>query len=84
MNIELPKHSVIIERDIPATKSLIIGVEDKKPNTGIIVYAGEVHTDLKGCKVVFRESFTESITIDNREFLYLRDLESSMFYVIRD
>jgi hypothetical protein len=82
--IVLPKGAVAIERDVEETKSLIIGAETKKLNSGTILFTAPELVKYQGCKIVFREPFVEEIKIKGMDLLYLRDLDSGMFYLIEE
>lgn len=94
--IELPKGAFIvlqddyIEEEQEAKASLIITQEDikktkSKPNTGEIIFTSPELTKYQLCKVVFRENFGETkIKIKGQEYLYFRDWDSQIFYVIID
>ena len=74
-------------QEVPPQK-IIINLEEvhnpKKPNTGIITYTAPELNKYQGCRVVFRENFSENIKIGETPLLYFRDFESSIYYVIED
>lgn len=79
--IILPKGAVIVLQD-EIKEGAILGVENKKPNTGELIFTSKELNHLQGKKIVFRENYGEGLTIGLIEYLYFRDLESSMFYII--
>ena len=94
--IVLPGECILIKRDKPVEKTasgLIIPKDStEKIDTGVIVKVGLeitmklVNSEWKsvGTKVRFRESFGESLTIDNEEYLFFRELEPSIYYYINE
>lgn len=83
----LPKGAFIVKRDEPRESgSLIISVGPiEKPNRGTIILTGPDLQSFKHSSVVFRENFYEIIDIDNeKELLYFRDFNSSIYYVEDD
>lgn len=94
--IVLPGECILIKRDEPLkqTASGIFLGEDstEKIDTGTIVKVGlDITIKLIGSswsaigkKVRFRESFGESLMIDNEEYLFFRELEPSIYYYINE
>ena len=80
----LPKNAVIIERKVEEVKTSLIGIEPKKLNRGMIVFTAEDLKHLQFCEIVFREAFVEDIKIENQDFVYLRDIDSGMYYIVKD
>ena len=71
--------------------SLILSMEEidkkpEKPNTGTIVFTGEGVHEYQLCKAKVRVSWAdpEPIIIEGQEYLYFRDFNSSIYYVITD
>jgi len=81
--IVLPKGAVAVKIDKPK-ESIIIGVEPEPVDIGEIVYTSEELNKYQTCKIKFRHTYAEPVNIEGKEFLYLRDLESSMYYIIAD
>jgi hypothetical protein len=78
--------AVVVEKKVGG---IILDIEEhntkpKKPNTGVIFFTAPELKKYQGCKVVFRENFGEDITIGAAEYLYFRDFNSSIYYVIED
>ena len=89
--IVLPKGAVIVVRDKKeeiAKEGLILSMGDLKPgppDTGTIMFTSEELNRYQGCKVRFRENFSEDIEMKGySNLLFFRDLESSMYYIITD
>ena len=94
--IVLPGECILIKRDKPVEKTasgLFIPKDStEKIDTGVIVKVGlEITMKLLnsswsaiGKKVRFRESFGESLMIDNEEYLFFRELEPSIYYYINE
>lgn len=77
-----------VEQERPSL-ILSMGEIDKKPerpNTGTIVYTGEGVHEFQLCKAKVRLNFADPdpITIDGKNYLYFRDFNSSVYYVITD
>lgn len=80
--IVLPKGAFVVEKDVEETQ--VYGVSKTK-NTGTIVFTSEELKQYQGCKVKFRESFSEEVDIEQlKKLLFFRDFDSSIFYVITD
>lgn len=69
--------------------SLILSMSDmdrkpEKPNTGEIVFTSEELNKYQGCKVKVRLNFADPdpIEIKGVKYLYFRDFNSSIYYVI--
>lgn len=88
--IILPKGAVIVKQRVEKyqnTEGIIlkdVKSLDKVFNDGKILFTAKELNHLQGKKVVFRENFSEPININGNEFLYFRDLESSMYYIIEE
>ncbi len=88
--IILPKGAVIVKQRVQkyeSTSSLIMDdVEglDKIYNDGEIRFTAPELVHLQFAKIVFRPNFAEAINIKGEDFLYFRDLESSMYYILQD
>lgn len=91
--IELPKGAFMVLQDEVIKKedkvktSLILTLEDEmtvdtKPNTGMVTATCESLKKYQTKKLVFRENFAEKIMVDGTEFLFFRDWDASIFYVI--
>ena len=81
--IVLPIGAFIVKQD-EAKKSLIERTDSKKPNTGIIVFTSVELNKYQLATVVFRENYGEKIIIDEQEYLFFRDFNSSIFYILAD
>ena len=94
--IVLPGECILIKRDKPLEKTasgIFLGENStEKIDTGVIVKVG-IDITIKlvnspwsaiGKKVRFRESFVESLMIDNEEYLFFRELEPSIYYYINE
>lgn len=84
--IVLPDNAVAILRDKPEKKESLIIYENKDEpdiNTGTIIYTGEKLKEYQGCFIKFRENFVEEQEIEGKVFVFARDLQSSMVYVIK-
>ncbi len=85
--IILPKgaFTVIADKAEEKTKSGIILTEDiqEVPNSGTIAFTSEELNEFQGCRVVFRMNFAEDIEIDGTPMKYFRDLNSSIYYIIK-
>lgn len=91
--ITLPGECVLIKKDKPLEKTasgIFLGDIKEVVDTGVIVKVG-IDLTLKlldsswsviGKKVRFRESFGESLIIDNEEYIFFRELEPSIYYYI--
>lgn len=88
MNIELPKGAYIVlpdEQKDTTVGGIILGEENIKPPTeGVIVYAADDLKDMVGKRIRFRGSFAEFIEIEDVVHMFFRDLNSSIYYVIKD
>lgn len=88
--VMLPGECMLIKRDKPAEKTasgIFLGDSStEKIDTGTIVKIGMTLEVPKyiGKKVRFRESFGESLIIDNEEYLFFRELEPSIYYYINE
>lgn len=84
--------SILIKRDEVKKQTdsgLFLGDNQEKLDTGVIEnvgeeYAFDIQGRMIGTKVRFRESFAEPIVIKGQEYLFFRELESSIYYVIED
>lgn len=91
--IILPPNAFMVLQDeaiVEEVKPSLIYIMEKpkelleKPNTGEIVYTAEELNKYQGCKVVFRTNFADKIMIGAQEFLFFRDFNSSIYYVLDD
>ena len=87
--IVLPGECILIKRDKPLEKTasgIFLGENStEKIDTGVIVKVGiDSSWSAIGKKVRFRESFGESLMIDNEEYLFFRELEPSIYYYINE
>ena len=94
--IVLPGECILIKRDKPLEKTasgIFLGENStEKIDTGVIVKVGiDITIKLVDSpwsaidkKVRFRESFGESLMIDNEEYLFFRELEPSIYYYINE
>lgn len=93
--IVLPGECILIKRDKPLEKTasgIFLGDVKEVIDTGVIVKVGiDITVKLIGSswsaigkKVRFRESFGESLMIDNEEYLFFRELEPSIYYYINE
>ena len=94
--VVLPGECILIKRDKPLEKTasgIFIGKGSTEIiDTGVIVKAGldltlklmDSSWDIIGKKVRFRESFGESLMIDNEQYLFFRELEPSIYYYINE
>ena len=91
--IYLVADSVLIQRDEPKKQTesgLFLGDNPEKLDTGVIVkvglnlLVGKGEDTLTGTRVRFRESFSEALQIEGKEYLYFRELEPSIYYFIED
>lgn len=90
--IELPKGAfMVIQDDTPEKTDLtkIKGLiteemmkDPKRPNTGEITFTSKELKHYQGLDVCFRESFGEEIEIEGTIFLFFRDFNSSIYYVL--
>lgn len=89
----LPPNAFMVLQDDPIpeeeTESLIYllkdpAKKDEKPNTGRIIFTAPELEQYQLEKVVFRINFADQIMIDGKEFLYFRDFNSSIYYVITE
>ena len=89
--VNIPYNSIIVKRDSiveKASNALILDISGpKKPNTGVIVYAGQDLWTEVGRKVCFREEFTDDISekcadlrIGKEELLFIRDYTHAIYY----
>ena len=94
--IVLPGECVLIQRDKPIEKTasgIFLGEDSTEIiDTGIIVKVG-IEVTIKnltttfnpiGQRVRFREAFGEILMIDNKEYIFFRELEPSIYYYIQD
>lgn len=85
--IVLPKGAFMLLPDKAAEKTaggIILDADTKEvPDTGVIKYAGKNIAEYIGTRVRFRYTFGELIKFEGKEYLYFRDLESSMYYIIK-
>lgn len=58
-----------------------VDAKPMKPNTGVIKFACPEFEKYIGDKVTFRFSYGDIINIEGVEYVYLRDFNSSIFYV---
>ena len=90
--IHLPPHAVIILQDEAPEKverkvgALILSPDEldakpMKPNTGVVKFSCEEFEKYIGDKVTFRFQYGDIVTIEDVEYVYLRDFNSSIFYV---
>lgn len=97
MRRHLPPGAFMLLQDEPEQTeqterpSLILSMQeiDKKPerpNTGTIVFTGEGVHEFQLCKAKVRLNYADPdpIEIDGKEYLYFRDFNSSIYYVITD
>lgn len=88
--IVLPKGAVIVKQRIKEFKNdfgLILDDAEslnQKFNDGEIIYTAPELKHLQLKKIVFRENYAEPINIDGADFLYFRDVESSMYYIVEE
>ena len=94
--IHLLGNSALVKRDEPAEETLsglILGKSDvAKLDTGVITHISdsleitglseESIPGMIGVRVRFREPFAEELVIEGETYLYFRDLEPSIYYVI--
>ena len=79
--IYLPEGAVLVERIQEEFKGILITMNQPKSNKGTIVATCESLKDFIGKTVVFRESFSEEIDIEDKKgLLYFRDFNSSIYY----
>lgn len=90
--IHLPPHAVIILQDEAPEKmerkpgTLILSPDELdakplKPNTGVVKFACAEFEKFLGDKVTFRFQYGDIVNIEGVEYVYLRDFNSSIFYV---
>jgi co-chaperonin GroES (HSP10) len=87
--IYLPKNAVTILPDAPEEKVtasgiIMAGQEDPEPTEGVIMFTCEELKEFQGDKVKFRPEFAEEIEIKGQRLVFLRDFNSSIYYVIKD
>lgn len=70
----------MVKRQEEEKKSSLIGVETKLKNIGEIIFTAPDVEHYKGMIVVFRENFCETIIVEEVEYLYFRDFNSSIYY----
>jgi hypothetical protein len=84
--IILPKNAIIVERDFTKENplKLVLDYTPIKPNSGTILFTHESLNHLQLSKVIFRENFIEEIQIEGKTLVYIRDFDSSIYYVTTD
>ena len=96
--IHLLGNSALVKRDKLSKKTssgLILGDSDViKLDTGVITHISEnlkitgmsekTSQGMLGVRVRFKESFAEKLDIGEETYLYFRDLEPSIYYVIEE
>ena len=87
MKIELLGTSILIKRDSAEKETaggIFLGDNPEKLSTGVIVKVGSdlLHAGALEKRVRFRENFAEPLMIDGGEYLFFRELESSIYYYI--
>ncbi len=86
----LPKGAVIVKQRIEEYKNpsalIMDNIKDldKVFNDGEIRFTAPELNHLQLMKVVFRPNFAEPINIKGVDYLYFRDIESSMYYIIEE
>lgn len=80
--IVLPKGAVVVKAKEKEVESLIIGLEPEPIDTGEIIFTSEELNHYQGAEIKFRANYSEPIKINGLDLLYLRDLDSSMYYLI--
>jgi len=87
--IVLPPNAVMVLQDEAPTekKSLIITSEDikpQKPNTGTIIFTAPELKQYSLQRIKFRPNFAEEVEFEDKKYLYFRDLNSSMYWILKD
>lgn len=88
--IILPTGAVIVKQRIEKYKNsggIILedtSALDKVYNDGEIIFTAPELTDLQSKKIVFRPNYAEEIDIKGEKYLFFRDVQSSMYYIIEE
>ena len=83
-----PKAFIVLVQDediVSKTASgLFLGEKSIKKDTGTIVAISEDKKEFLNMKVKFRENFGEEVELNGNKYLYFRDFDTSIWYVIED